>query len=72
MVARFRELDARGTDNFDQSGSRAGKKNRVPIRNSTTRQPLAEGPVGDNYTSAPVGVLCQARNSRPREMVAAK
>ena len=40
MVARIRELDARGTDNFDRSGSRAGKKNRVPIRDSTTRQPL--------------------------------
>ena len=26
MVARFRELDARGTDKFDRSGSRAGKK----------------------------------------------
>ena len=40
MVARFRELDARGTYNFDRSGSRAGKKNRVPIRDSTARQPL--------------------------------
>ena len=40
MVARFRELDARGTYNFDQSGSRAGKKPRVPIRYSTARQPL--------------------------------
>ena len=40
LVARFRELDARGTYNFDRSGSRAGKKNRVPIRYSTARQPL--------------------------------
>ena len=31
---------ARGTYNFDRSGSRAGKKNRVPIRDSTARQPL--------------------------------
>ena len=40
LVARFRELDARGTYNFDRSGSWAGKKPRVPIRDSTTRQPL--------------------------------
>ena len=40
MVAGFRELDARGTYNFDRSGSRAGKKNRAPIRDSTARQPL--------------------------------
>ena len=40
LVARFRELDARGTYNFDRSGSRAGKKKRVPLRDSTARQPL--------------------------------
>ena len=51
-LARFRELDANGTYNFDRSGSRAGKKKPVPIWDSTTRQPLVLGDIIVFYLQA--------------------